>query len=122
MLHNASVEEQALGGERPADESAAGSVQVDAAAGAVTLTGEIDAALHRDLDSALEAVDSSDLQRSARLEVDVSRMTFIDSTGLKFLALLSKRSDQPVRVVRPSRQLRYLLGATQLSSLVDIVD
>lgn len=84
----------------------------------VVLAGEVDAELGPALLEA--AADAS--EAGLDVEVDVQHVTFMDSTGVAFLARLAKESAQPVLVLRPNAELRFLLDITAVSALVRISD
>lgn len=57
------------------------------------------------------------------VEVDLSRTTFMDSTGLSVLVILHKRGKDrgaSLRLLRPSQQVRRILDLVQLSSYFEI--
>lgn len=83
----------------------------------VVLTGEIDAELGPDL---LEAAEDA-LSSSRPIEVDSHLVTFMDSTGVAFLARLASRATRRVMLVDPPDVVGFLIETTRISSLLDVV-
>lgn len=83
----------------------------------VVLTGEIDAELGPDL---LQAADDA-LSTSRPVEVDSHLVTFMDSTGVAFLARLASRAARRVVLLDPPPVVMFLLDTTRISSLLDVV-
>lgn len=84
----------------------------------VVLTGEIDADLGPDL---LEA--SADAEDGGRpVEVDVQHVTFMDSTGVAFLARLASRSPEVLVLIKPPALVRFLIEVTSIRSVLRVVD
>lgn len=83
----------------------------------VVLTGEIDAELGPDL---LEAADDA-LTTARPIEVDSHLVTFMDSTGVAFLARLASRAARRVVLLDPPDVVRFLIETTRISSLLDVV-
>jgi anti-sigma B factor antagonist len=71
----------------------------------VVLTGEVDAELGQDL-----------------LEVDVRNVTFMDSTGVAFLARLASRSPAKLVLIRPPELVRFLIQVTSISQVLRVVE
>jgi anti-anti-sigma factor len=86
----------------------------------VTVRGEIDAATCDELASALTAATRS----QQGLEVDVSGVTFIDSSGLRTLVLAQQHlgDDRKLVVRGPDATFKRLLGITGLDEVFEIVD
>jgi anti-anti-sigma factor len=85
----------------------------------VVLTGEIDAELGPDL---LEAAEDA-LTSGRPLQVDAHHVTFMDSTGLAFLARLASRSKgRRVTLIRPPAVVKFLIETTNIIQLLDVVD
>lgn len=110
------TEERVVPAVRPVDP---GSVHVLFEPGAtkVVLTGEIDAELGPDL---LEAADDA-LSSSLPIEVDSHLVTFMDSTGVAFLARLASRAERRIRLVDPPDIVGFLIETTRIASLLDVV-
>ena len=108
--------EQAVPTVRPVDP---GSVHVlfEPDATRVVLTGEIDAELGPDL---LEAADDA-LASARTIEVDSHLVTFMDSTGVAFLARLASRAPRKVRLIDPPDLVGFLIETTRIASLLDVV-
>lgn len=83
----------------------------------VVLTGEIDAELGPDL---LEAADDA-LSSSRPIEVDSHLVTFMDSTGVAFLARLASRAPRRVRLLDPPDLVGFLIETTRIATLLDVV-
>ncbi len=82
------------------------------------LSGEIDADLGADLQEATAAAEDSGLP----VEIDAHHVTFMDSSGVAFLARLASRGPHRVRVLRAPPTVRFLLEVTRIGELLDIVD
>ena len=84
----------------------------------VVLSGEVDAELGPALlESAAEVADAA-----VAVEVDMQHVTFMDSTGVAFLARLARESGSPVQVLRPTPEVRFLLDITGVATLVEVLD
>lgn len=82
----------------------------------VVLSGEVDAELGPALlEAAADAAESG-----TALEVDVQHVTFMDSTGVAFLARLARQSPAPVVLLHPTPEVRYLLDITGVSRLLTL--
>ena len=86
----------------------------------VQVRGEIDAATCDELAAALTAATRSD----AALELDVSGVTFIDSSGLRTLVLAQQHlgDDRKLVVRGPDATFKRLLAITGLDEVFEIVD
>jgi anti-anti-sigma factor len=84
----------------------------------IVLSGEIDADLGADLQEATAAAEDSGLP----VEIDAHHVTFMDSSGVAFLARLASRGPHRVRVLRAPPTVRFLLEVTRIGELLDIVD
>lgn len=83
----------------------------------IVLAGEIDADLGRVLHEASAAAERARLP----IEVDAHQVTFMDSSGVAFLARLSTRSASRVRLVRVPPSVGFLLEVTRIGELLDVV-
>jgi anti-anti-sigma factor len=87
----------------------------------ILLSGEIDLALGDDLEYAgRDAID-----RAAPVRVDLSRVTFIDSVGLGFLARMASAEREQGRrlaLVGPPRNVRESVHLVGLAEIVDFVE
>ena len=102
------------------DEVDAGSVHVimGRAKTRIVLSGEIDALVSPDLvEAAAEAEDAG-----RPVEVDAHHVTFMDSTGVAFLARLASRSSSRLVLIRPPEVVRFLIEVTSINDLLDVVD
>lgn len=97
-----------------------GSVHVimDADRTRIVLSGEVDADLGPDLIDATADAEAAGLP----IEVDTHHVTFMDSSGVAFLARLATRSRQPVRIIRVPPTVRFLLEVTRIGELLEIAD
>ena len=71
------------------------------------------------------AIIDSILRRCQRLYLDLSRVTFLDSTGLRVLARANKLcrlEGVDLRLVRPSVAVRRVLDITLLTPVFNIVE
>jgi anti-anti-sigma factor len=84
----------------------------------IVLSGEVDA----DLGPELQEATSEAEQRGLPIEVDAHHVTFMDSSGVAFLARLSIRSEHRVRLLRVPPTVRFLLEVTRIGELLDVVD
>lgn len=84
----------------------------------IVLSGEIDAELGTELNEAGEAADATGLP----IEIDAHHVTFMDSSGVAFLARLATRASRPVRVLRAPATVRFLLEVTRIEELLEILD
>lgn len=103
-----------------AEPSEPGSVHVivGAAWTRIVLSGEIDANLSADFNEAMTDAEAAGLP----VEVDAHHVTFMDSSGVAFLARLTTRSPHRVRVLRAPATMRFLLDVTRIGELLDILD
>jgi len=82
------------------------------------MTGEIDAELGPELlEAATEAEDAGQ-----PVEVDAQHVSFMDSTGVAFLAKLASRSAEPLVLIRPPDVVRFLVDVTNINQIIKIVD
>ncbi len=84
----------------------------------IVLSGEIDAELGPELQEATAAAEESGLP----VEIDAHHVTFMDSSGVAFLARLASRSPHRVQVLRAPPTVRFLLEVTRIGDLLDVVD
>src|SRR5680860_70573 len=84
----------------------------------VVLTGEIDAELGPDLIEAAGEAEDAGLP----VEIDAQHVTFMDSTGVAFLAKLASRAEPAVVVIRPPDLVRFLIDVTSIGDLLRVVD
>ncbi len=84
----------------------------------VVLSGEIDADIGTELGEAIAHAEKSGLP----VEIDAHHVTFMDSSGVAFLARLASRSPNKVRVLRAPPTVRFLLEVTRIGELLEIVD
>lgn len=84
----------------------------------IVLSGEVDADLGPDLQEA-----AADAERvGLPIDVDAHHVTFMDSSGVAFLARLSRRSRSRIRVIRVPPTVAFLLEVTRIGDLLDVVD
>ncbi|GHS89376.1 STAS domain-containing protein [Cellulomonas hominis] len=84
----------------------------------IVLSGEVDADLGPDLTEATAEAERAGLP----IEVDAHHVTFMDSSGVAFLARLSIRSPHRVRLLRVPPTVSFLLEVTRIGELLDVVD
>ena len=84
----------------------------------IVLSGDVDADLSPDLVEAAAEAERAGLP----IDVDGQHVTFMDSSGVAFLARLSTRSPERVRAIRMPPTVRFLLEVTRIGELLDIVD
>ena len=84
----------------------------------IVLSGDVDAHLEADLMEALAAAQEAE----APVDVDTRNITFMDSTGVGFLAGLVRRVGREVTVLDPPPPVRFLVGLTKVNTLVRVVD
>lgn len=84
----------------------------------IVLSGEVDA----DLGTELQEATAEAEQIGLPIEVDAHHVTFMDSSGIAFLARLSIRSQHRVRMIRVPAHVRFLLDVTRIGELVDVVE
>jgi len=82
----------------------------------IILAGEVDADLAGDRQDATTAVERSGLP----VEVDAHHVTFMDSSGVAFLARLATRSAYRVRLLNVPPTVRFLLEVTRIGELLDV--
>jgi anti-anti-sigma factor len=110
-------------GWRPADRSGSGDASVffDDEVTLIMLSGEVDLALGDDLEYAgRDAID-----RGAPVRVDLSRVTFIDSVGLGFLARIASAEREHGRrlpLAGARRSVQESINLVGLAELVDFVE
>nr|WP_286219387.1 STAS domain-containing protein [Paraoerskovia sediminicola] len=91
---------------------------VGSARARIVLSGEIDADLAGDLQEASAHAEATSLP----VEIDAHHVTFMDSSGVAFLARLASRSPHRVRILRAPPTVRFLLEVTRIGELLDIAD
>jgi anti-sigma B factor antagonist len=84
----------------------------------IVLSGEVDADLGAELAEATAEAERQGLP----IEVDAHHVTFMDSSGVAFLARLSIRSPHRVRLLRVPPTVRFLLEVTRIGELLDVED
>jgi anti-sigma B factor antagonist len=84
----------------------------------IVLSGEVDADLGPELQEATAEAEQVGLP----IEVDAHHVTFMDSSGVAFLARLSIRSQHRVRLLRVPPTVRFLLEVTRIGELLDVVE
>ena len=84
----------------------------------LVLSGEVDADLAADLAEATSAAETTGLP----IDIDAQHVTFMDSSGIAFLARIASRSPRQVRMLRASESVRFLLEVTRIGELLEVVD
>lgn len=82
----------------------------------IVLSGEIDA----EAEATLAQAGDQALAARLPIEVDSRAVSFMDSTGVSFLALLASRSARPVTLLDPPEIVRFLVDTTGITPLVRI--
>jgi anti-sigma B factor antagonist len=89
----------------------------------VTASGDLDYATSPQLAAQLEAI--IDVERPPRVAVDLSRLDFCDSAGLRCLLTASRRAQQrdgELALLRPPGTLRMKLTITALDLVLRVVE
>ena len=84
----------------------------------IVLSGEIAAELTGRLRDASAQAESARVP----IEVDAHEVTFMDSSGVAFLARLATHSPSRVRLVGVPTTIRFLLEVTRIGDVLDVVD
>lgn len=84
----------------------------------VVLSGEVDADLAAELAQATADAEATGLP----IDIDAAHVTFMDSSGIAFLARIASRASQPVRILRAPEAVRFLLEVTRIGELLEAVD
>ncbi|WP_308200115.1 STAS domain-containing protein [Actinotalea sp. C106] len=83
----------------------------------IVLSGEVDADLGPDLAEATADAEATGLP----IEVDAQHVTFMDSSGIAFLARLATRVSDRVRIIHAPETVLFLLEVTRIGELLDVV-
>lgn len=84
----------------------------------VVLVGEVDADLAADLQEATSDAEGTGLP----IEIEAGQVTFMDSSGIAFLARIATRSAHPVRIRNAPETVRFLLEVTRIGELLEVVE
>ncbi|QAY69326.1 STAS domain-containing protein [Xylanimonas protaetiae] len=84
----------------------------------IVLSGEIDADIGAELSEATAEAEATGLP----VEIDAHHITFMDSSGVAFLARVASRMPQKVRILRAPPTVKFLLEVTRIGELLEIVD
>lgn len=84
----------------------------------IVLSGEVDADLGPDLAQATTDAEEAGVP----IEVDTHHVTFMDSSGVAFLARLTSRSPHRVRLLHVPPTVQFLLEVTRIGELLDVVE
>nr|WP_246169516.1 STAS domain-containing protein [Actinotalea subterranea] len=84
----------------------------------IVLSGEVDADLAADLTEATADAEATGLP----IDIDAQHVTFMDSSGIAFLARIATRSTERVRVLRAPETVRFLLQVTRIGELLELVE
>lgn len=106
-----------LRGAQARSEPASVHVIVEADRTCIVLSGEVDADLSADLREATADAEATGLP----IDIDAQHVTFMDSSGIAFLARIATRSTERVRVLRAPETVRFLLEVTRIGELLDVV-
>ena len=91
---------------------------VGASRARIVLSGEIDADIGPELGEATAEAEATGLP----VEIDAHHITFMDSSGVAFLARLASRMPHKVRILRAPPTVKFLLEVTRIGELLEIVD
>lgn len=83
----------------------------------IVLSGEVDADLAADLTEATTDAEAAGLP----IDIDAQHVTFMDSSGVAFLARIATRSAHPVRMLRVPETVKFLLDVTRIGELLEVV-
>ena len=83
----------------------------------IVLSGEVDADLGPDLAEATADAEATGLP----LEVDAQHVTFMDSSGIAFLARRANRVSERVRIIQAPETVLFLLEVTRIGELLDVI-
>ncbi|WP_246465010.1 STAS domain-containing protein [Ruania alkalisoli] len=84
----------------------------------LVLSGEIDVAMSDELTEAVAEAEKAGLP----VKVDVRHVEFMDSAGIALLARLASHTPGRPLLIRPPDVVRFLLEATHIGDLVDVVE
>lgn len=84
----------------------------------IVLSGEVDADLGPDLAQATTDAE----QAGVPIEIDAHHVTFMDSSGVAFLARLATRTSHRVRLLHVPPTVQFLLEVTRIGELLDVVE
>lgn len=93
-------------------------VEQPADATRIVLAGDVDAESEPDL----TRVGDDALSRGLPIMIDCSAVTFMDSTGVAFLALLASSADTSVTVLDPPDIVRFLIDTTGIGPMLHVRD
>jgi anti-sigma B factor antagonist len=88
----------------------------------IVLAGELDIATHGDADAALRDAQASGVKT---IVLDLRRLNFMDSTGLRLLVqadLRARESGQRLAIVRGPDAVHRVLEITGLEAKLDLID
>ena len=89
---------------------------------AITPIGELDMSTAGKLDDAVRAAEATDAKR---IVIDLSEVTFMDSTGLKLLLEAGARAranSNRLRLVRGSRRVQRVFELTKTEEILPFLD
>ncbi|UFU02681.1 STAS domain-containing protein [Ruania suaedae] len=84
----------------------------------MVLSGEIDVSMSTELGEAVAEAERAGLP----VHVDVRHVVFMDSAGVALLARLASHTPGRPVLIRPPDVVRFLLEATHIGDLVDVVE
>lgn len=84
----------------------------------IVISGEVDADLVPDLNLAMHDAEATGLP----IDVDAQHVSFMDSSGIAFLARLAARTTETVRLLNAPDAVRFLLDVTRIGELLELVD
>ncbi|WP_425483652.1 STAS domain-containing protein [Cellulomonas taurus] len=84
----------------------------------IVLSGEVDADLGADLAQAGDDAEAAGLP----IDIDAHHVTFMDSSGVAFLARLAQRTEHRIRLINVPPTVQFLLEITRIGELLDVVE
>ena len=84
----------------------------------IVLSGEIDADIGPELAEATTEAEATGLP----VEIDAHHITFMDSSGVAFLARMATRMPGRISILRAPPTVKFLLEVTRIGDLVEIID
>ena len=84
----------------------------------IVLSGEVDADLGADLAQAGDDAEAAGLP----IDIDAHHVTFMDSSGVAFLARMAQRTEHRIRLINVPPTVQFLLEITRIGELLDVVE
>ncbi|HMO10298.1 MAG TPA: STAS domain-containing protein [Actinotalea sp.] len=106
----------------PGDPASAGSAVEPASVHVIVERGRTGVVLSGEVAADLAEATADAEAAGQPIDVDAQHVTFIDSSGVAFLARLATRVQGPVRVLNAPESVRFLLQVTRMHELLEVVD